>query len=153
MKEIFVFLFFALSIPTLMVLHLEKDELQDSSNGEKFVTINFSIKSVEVYNKIMDEVGIAMSVYRGALATKQIKQEPDLINQFKKDNKEVIEKLNKILKLSMRSKSKEDFFNNIHNMTLVATEYEFKYNLLQKDKQAIRKKYYDFQKNISENEL
>lgn len=151
MKEIFVILFFVVSIPTLMMVHSE-NEIQLDQN-EKIVTVSFSKDSVVIYNKIVDEVGIAMSIYRGAIETRKIASSSANIEQFKKDNKQVLEKLNKNLKLCMTSKSKEEFFSNIHNMTLIGIDYEIKYNILQKDNREIRNKYFNIYKSIEENEL
>lgn len=151
MKELFVFLFFVVSVPTLLFVHSEHES--ELNQDDKVKTISFSRDSVVVYNKIVDEIGIAMSIYKGAIETKKVDASSKNIENFKKDNKEVLEKLNKKLKLCVTSKSKEDFYNNVYKMTLVAIDYEIKYNILQKDKHEIRKKYFDIYKNMGENEL
>lgn len=153
MKELTILFFFVISVPSLLFLYGHKNQSSDYIKDEKFITLNFSHKSVEIYNKIMEEIGMAMSIYRGALASNQIKPDSNTIEKFKKDNQKTIDMLNKNLKLCMRSKSREDFFSNINNMTIIAIEYEIQYNLSCKDKHIIRKKYYDIQKSITESDL
>lgn len=149
MRELFIFLFFVLSIPTLMVVHSDH-EIQ-SNQDTKIRAVNFTKDGIVIYNKIVDEVGITMFIYREAIILKKVDSSHESIEIFKKDNQKVLENLNIKLKLCLKSNSKEDFFNNLHNMTLIAIEYEIKYNITQKDKHEIRKKYFDIYKSVGDN--